>query len=48
MDHEAGGPKGIRTTSGAYWNSEKDGIWNYKYEGKGVDAILSIAWVHAS
>jgi dynein light chain Tctex-type 1 len=48
LDHHASGPKGIRTTSGAYWNSEKDGMWNYKFEGTGVDAIISIAWIHSS
>lgn len=48
LDQLPSGPKGIRTSSGAYWNSEKDGLWNFKYEGKGVDAIVSIAWIHST
>ncbi len=34
------GKRGMHSASGAYWNSEKDGMWNFKYEkseSKGFD-----------
>lgn len=42
------GRRGMNTAAGAYWNSEKDGMWNYKYEGgegKGMDVVVCIMWV---
>ena len=38
----------MHSASGAYWNNEKDGMWNWKYnkgEEKGFDVILSIIWI---
>ncbi|KAK9381254.1 Tctex-1 [Kockiozyma suomiensis] len=41
--------RGIHSTSGAYWNNEKDGMWNYSWTGgaeeNGLFVVLSIAWV---
>jgi hypothetical protein len=42
------GRRGMHSATGAYWNTEKDGIWNYKYEGgeaKGMDVVVCIMWV---
>lgn len=38
----------MHSASGAYWNNEKDGMWNWKYpksEEKGFDVVLSIIWI---
>ncbi|KAL8631340.1 hypothetical protein Q9189_002939 [Teloschistes chrysophthalmus] len=42
------GRRGMHSASGAYWNTEKDGMWNWKYtrsEQKGFDVVLSIIWI---
>ncbi|KAH0389276.1 dynein light chain, cytosolic, partial [Aureobasidium melanogenum] len=42
------GRRGMHSATGAYWNTEKDGIWNYKYEGgeaKGMDVVVCVMWV---
>lgn len=40
--------RGIRTSSGGYWNPEKDGMWNHKWttSGTNIDVVFSIAWIH--
>ena len=40
--------RGMHSASGAYWNNEKDGMWNFKYEkaeSKGFDVVLSVLWI---
>ena len=40
--------KGMHAARGAYWNNEKDGSWNYKYDQadtKGFDVIIGIIWI---
>ncbi|KAK7207801.1 Tctex-1 [Myxozyma melibiosi] len=41
--------RGIHSTSGAYWNNEKDGLWNYSWTGgagdEGLYVVISIAWI---
>ncbi|KAL8711308.1 MAG: hypothetical protein Q9220_004205 [cf. Caloplaca sp. 1 TL-2023] len=42
------GRRGMHSASGAYWNNEKDGMWNWKYtkgEEKGFDVVLNIMWM---
>ncbi|GAB7355051.1 hypothetical protein MBLNU459_g5648t1 [Dothideomycetes sp. NU459] len=42
------GRRGMHAASGAYWNTEKDGIWSFKYEGgeaKGMDVVVSVMWI---
>ena len=42
------GKRGMHSASGAYWNGEKDGMWNFKYngsEGKGFDVVVSVIWI---
>ncbi|KAI9806212.1 MAG: hypothetical protein M1825_006327 [Sarcosagium campestre] len=44
----AGGRRGMHSASGAFWNNEKDGMWNYKYDGgedKGLDIVVSVLWI---
>ncbi len=44
---EAGGKRGMHAASGAYWNGERDGMWNFKYEGaegKGFDGGLILGY----
>lgn len=50
IDQSSKGPSGIQTSNGAYWNANKDGVWNTKYEAKkaGIEAVVSIAWIHAA
>ncbi len=38
----------MHSATGAFWNNEKDGMWNYKYEGgesKGFDVVVSVVWI---
>ena len=45
------GKKGMHSASGAFWNSEKDGMWNFKYgksESKGFDVIINVIWISLS
>lgn len=42
------GRRGMNSSSGAYWDDSKDGLWSYKYtgaEGKGMDIVISITWI---
>jgi len=44
----AAGKRGMHSASGAYWNSESDGMWNFKYEkseSKGFDVVISVIWI---
>ncbi|KAK9466288.1 Tctex-1 [Lipomyces arxii] len=44
-----GATRGIHTGSGAFWNSEKDGMFNYSFSGgdseHGVDTVVSVSWI---
>lgn len=47
-DSGPGGRRGMHSASGAYWNNEKDGMWNMKYDGGekiGMDVVVSIMWI---
>lgn len=47
-EESAVGRRGMHSASGAYWNEEKDGMWNFKYEkaeSKGFDVVLSVLWI---
>ncbi len=38
----------MHSAAGAYWNSEKDGMWSFKYEAteaKGLDVVVGIIWI---
>ncbi|KAJ9656211.1 hypothetical protein H2201_008623 [Coniosporium apollinis] len=42
------GRRGMHSAAGAYWNNERDGLWNFKYEGaerKGMDVVVSVIWI---
>lgn len=42
------GRRGMHSASGAYWNTDKDGLWSFKYEGgeaKGMDVVVSVMWI---
>lgn len=42
------GRRGMHSAVGAFWNSEKDGSWSYKWDGaekKGLDSVISITWI---
>ena len=44
----ASGKRGMHSAAAAYWNAEKDGIWNFKYEAaelKGLDVVIGIIWI---
>lgn len=46
-DGTAGGKRGMHSATGAFWNSEKDGMWSHKHEEdeKGLDVIISVIWI---
>lgn len=38
----------MHSASGAFWNKEKDGSWNYKYDGGAIrdfDVVVSVVWI---
>ncbi|KAK9452916.1 Tctex-1 [Dipodascopsis uninucleata] len=41
--------RGIHSTSGAYWNSETDGMYNFQWAGgvqdAGLNIVISITWI---
>jgi dynein light chain Tctex-type 1 len=42
------GKRGMHCAAAAYWNAEKDGMWNFKYEAaevKGLDVVVGIIWI---
>lgn len=39
---------GIKSSTGGFWNPEKDGVWNYKWTNGKVDVLVSIAWIHST
>ncbi|KAG5368300.1 Dynein light chain Tctex-type [Yarrowia sp. C11] len=39
---------GIKSSTGGFWNTEKDGVWNYKWTNDKVDVLVSVAWIHSS
>ncbi|KAH7376443.1 Tctex-1 [Plectosphaerella cucumerina] len=42
------GRRGMHSSTGAYWDEKKDGMWSYKYdggEGKGLDVVVMLIWV---
>ncbi|MCJ1356046.1 MAG: hypothetical protein MMC33_006040 [Icmadophila ericetorum] len=43
----SGGKRGMHSATGAYWNSEKDGMWSFKWDGgeRGFDVVVSVVWV---
>jgi len=43
-----GARRGMHSATGAYWNTEKDGMWSYKYEGgeaRGFDVVICVIWM---
>lgn len=42
------GRRGMHSSTGAYWDEKKDGMWSYKYdggEGKGLDVVIMLIWI---
>ncbi|KAI9717726.1 MAG: hypothetical protein M1828_007129 [Chrysothrix sp. TS-e1954] len=42
------GRRGMHSATGAYWNDQTDGMWNFKWEGgegRGMDVVVSVIWV---
>lgn len=39
------GRRGMHSACGAYWNNERDGMWSYKHDTKGMDVVISIIWI---
>ena len=40
--------RGMHSATAAYWNAEKDGMWNFKYdaaEPKGLDVVVQVIWI---
>ncbi|KAF2872452.1 Tctex-1 [Massariosphaeria phaeospora] len=44
----SGGRRGMHSAQAAFWNSEKDGTYSYKWEDGekiGVDVVISVSWI---
>lgn len=42
------GRRGMHSAVGAFWNTEKDGTFSYKWDGaekKGMDVVVSVNWI---
>ncbi|CRK35537.1 hypothetical protein BN1708_019803, partial [Verticillium longisporum] len=42
------GRRGMHSSTGAFWDEKKDGMWSYKYdggEGKGMDVVIMLIWI---
>jgi hypothetical protein len=39
------GRRGMHSACGAYWNKEKDGMWSFKLDTKGMDVVISVMWI---
>ena len=41
--------RGMHSATGAFWDSQKDGMWSFKYEGgeegRGFDVVVSVVWI---
>lgn len=40
--------RGMHNASAAYWNSERDGSWSYKYDAaaeKGLEVVVLVTWI---
>jgi len=40
--------RGMNVSMGAFWNSETDGLWSYKYDSGekiGLDVVVNIIWM---
>ncbi len=39
--------RGIHSATAGYWNAEKDGIWNFKFDAsdKGIEVIVCVVWI---
>jgi dynein light chain Tctex-type 1 len=40
--------RGMNASVGAFWNSETDGLWSYKYESGekiGLDVVINVIWM---
>jgi hypothetical protein len=40
--------RGMNVSMGAFWNSETDGLWSYKYESGekiGLDVVVNVIWM---
>ena len=48
IQNKDGGKRGMNSSTGAYWNSARDGMWSYKHDGgeeMGMDVVISVIWV---
>ena len=45
VGESAVGRRGMHSASGAFWNNEKDGMWNFKYDKLEFDVVLSVLWI---
>jgi len=40
--------RGMNSSIGAFWNSETDGMWSFKYaagEEVGLDVVINVIWM---
>jgi hypothetical protein len=43
--------RGMHSASAAFWNANRDGCWNFKYDAmlsKGLDIVISVIWIDVS
>lgn len=39
------GRRGMHSATGAFWNSETDGMWSWKYEHKVMEVVINVLWI---
>ena len=41
------GRRGMHSATGAFWDSSKDGMWTFKYDGESqyMDIVIMLVWV---
>lgn len=47
-ESQIAGRRGMHSAVGAFWNTEKDGTFSYKWDGaekKGMDVVVSVNWI---
>jgi hypothetical protein len=35
----------MHTACGTCWNKEKDGMWSFKLDTKGMNVVISVMWI---
>ncbi|RMJ21165.1 Dynein light chain, partial [Aspergillus sp. HF37] len=45
------GKRGMHSAAGAFWDTNRDGMWTFKYPGaeeRGLDVVITVTWFAVS